>query len=144
MSTEGESAPPIGHVLETSLYVADLAASAAFYQRLFGYEKFFEDTRMCALGVGREQVLLLFGRKSGGRQSTTPGGVIPAHGGTGHLHVCFAIDAADLTRWTARLARLGVAVESRVTWPRGGTSLYFRDPDGHSIELATPGLWPNY
>ena len=28
--------------------------------------------------------------------------------------------------------------------PRGGTSLYFNDPDGNVVELATPGLWANY
>jgi len=28
--------------------------------------------------------------------------------------------------------------------PRGGTSLYFRDPNGHMLELATPGLWSIY
>ena len=39
---------------------------------------------------------------------------------------------------------LGIAIESRVTWERGGVSLYFRDPDGRSVELATPGLWPSY
>jgi catechol 2,3-dioxygenase-like lactoylglutathione lyase family enzyme len=35
-------------------------------------------------------------------------------------------------------------VESRIHWARGGTSLYFRDPDGNSLEVATPGLWPNH
>ena len=38
----------------------------------------------------------------------------------------------------------GIEVESRVNWARGGTSLYFRDPDGNSLEVATPGLWPNH
>ncbi|MGH7057143.1 MAG: VOC family protein, partial [Acetobacteraceae bacterium] len=60
------------------------------------------------------------------------------------LHLCFAIDAADLARWISHLGAMGITVESRVTWPRGGTSLYLRDPDGNSLELATPGLWPNY
>jgi hypothetical protein len=31
-----------------------------------------------------------------------------------------------------------------VVWPEGSTSIYFRDPDGHLLELVTPGLWPNY
>ncbi|MGH7056998.1 MAG: VOC family protein, partial [Acetobacteraceae bacterium] len=86
MSAAPPRPPPLGHVLETSLYVDDMAASAAFYQRLFGFEKFFADARMCALGVGRRQVLLLFGKANGGTESVTPGGVIPAHGGSGHLH----------------------------------------------------------
>jgi catechol 2,3-dioxygenase-like lactoylglutathione lyase family enzyme len=30
------------------------------------------------------------------------------------------------------------------TGPRGGHSIYFRDPDGHLLELATPGLWAGY
>ena len=34
----------------------------------------------------------------------------------------------------------GIAIEGRTKWPRGGESIYFRDPDGHLVELATPGL----
>ena len=43
----------------------------------------------------------------------------------------------------ARLAEAGIAVEAHTTWPRGGESIYFRDPDNHLVELATPGLWPD-
>ncbi|MEP7038442.1 MAG: glyoxalase, partial [Acidobacteriota bacterium] len=35
-------------------------------------------------------------------------------------------------------------IESKVKWERGGTSIYFRDPDKHLLELATPGLWTIY
>jgi catechol 2,3-dioxygenase-like lactoylglutathione lyase family enzyme len=73
-----------------------------------------------------------------------PGGLIPGHepGGPGHL--AFAIDADAVPAWEERLAELGIAIESRVTWELGGRSIYFRDPDNRSVELATPGVWPAY
>ena len=74
----------------------------------------------------------------------TPGGLVPAHDAGGPGHLAFAVDAADIPGWEARLAELGVAIESRVTWERGGFSLYFRDPDNRSVELASPGIWPSY
>jgi catechol 2,3-dioxygenase-like lactoylglutathione lyase family enzyme len=139
-----QAAPPIGHILETSLYVADLPRAQGFYERLFGFPVSFADTRLCAFAVPGAGVLLLFRAGEFEAPSPTPGGIIPAHHGQGHLHLCFAIAAADLPAWEARLAALAIPVESRVRWPRGSTSLYFRDPDHHLVELATPGLWPNY
>ena len=59
-------------------------------------------------------------------------------------HLCFAMPWGELASWEAHLAADGIAIESRITWPRGGTSLYLRDPDGHSLEIATPGLWPSW
>ena len=73
-----------------------------------------------------------------------PGGFIPPHHGSGALHLCFAIPFGELAAWEEHLRREGIAVESRIRWARGGTSLYFRDPDGNSLEVATPGLWPNH
>jgi catechol 2,3-dioxygenase-like lactoylglutathione lyase family enzyme len=49
-----------------------------------------------------------------------------------------------LKAWEEWLQEKGVQVESKVRWPAGGTSLYLRDPDGHLVELATPGLWSIY
>ncbi len=136
--------PHVTHVLETSLYVADLDRAQAFYERLFGFPPFIRDARMCALGVPGAQVLLLFRAGGSVNPSPTPGGTIPPHDGHGSLHLCFAIPEDTLAGWQQRLADHGVAVESRVAWPSGSVSLYFRDPDGHSLELATPRLWPNY
>ena len=39
--------------------------------------------------------------------------------------------------WPERLRQAEIEIESVVTWPQGGKSLYFRDPDGHAIELKT-------
>jgi catechol 2,3-dioxygenase-like lactoylglutathione lyase family enzyme len=58
--------------------------------------------------------------------------------------MAFAIDADALAEWEKRLAEHGVAIEGRTTWRRGGISIYFRDPDRHLLELATPGLWATY
>lgn len=139
-----DAAPRIGHLLETSLYVEDLDRARDFYRRVLGFEAFFSDHRMCALEVPGAGVLLLFRRGAAAEPAPTQGGVIPPHDGSGHLHLCFAIPLGELAAWERHLAAEGVAVESRVHWPRGGTSLYFRDPEGHSLEVATPGLWPNY
>lgn len=139
-----ETTPRVTHVLETSLYVADLDRSRAFYQGLFGFAEFLRDERMCALEIPGRQVLLLFRRGASLQPSPTPGGVIPPHDGHGTLHLAFAIAADTLADWERRLGERGIAVESRVNWAAGGISVYFRDPDQHSIELATPGLWPNY
>jgi catechol 2,3-dioxygenase-like lactoylglutathione lyase family enzyme len=144
-SASPRSQPPrLAHLLETALYVADLARSVAFYQRVFGFEQFLADERMVGLGVPGGGVLLLFRRGGSVQPSPTPGGTIPPHDGSGHLHVAFAMPLGERGAWEAHLAAIGVELESRVTWPRGGTSLYFRDPDGHSVEIATPGLWPHW
>ena len=62
----------------------------------------------------------------------------------GRVHLCLAIPRNELDAWEDHLAAQGVPLESRITWPAGGISLYVRDPDGSLLELATPGLWPSW
>jgi catechol 2,3-dioxygenase-like lactoylglutathione lyase family enzyme len=130
-------------VLESSLYVTDLERSRDFYVRLFQFPIMHQDERFCALDVCGRQALLLF-TKASSTPVPTPGGTIPGHGAQGSTHVAFAIGRDDLDPWERRLASDRIEIESRVEWPRGGKSIYFRDPDGHLIELAAPGLWPIY
>jgi catechol 2,3-dioxygenase-like lactoylglutathione lyase family enzyme len=136
--------PRVSRILESSLYVDDLPRAVTFYAELFGLELFFHDSRMAALGVPGAQVLLLFKRGATNEPAPGPGGgFIPPHHGEGNLHLCFAIASGDLAKWESYLSHNGIAIESRLRWARGGTSLYFRDPEGNSLEVATPGLWPN-
>ena len=136
--------PPVGRVIETCLHADPLDRAVEFYSRIFGFPKLVGDQRICAFSVSDRQVLILF-QKGGTRDPVAiPGGVIPAHGGDGHLHLAFTIAASDEAAWTDWLAANGVDVESRVSWPLGGISLYFRDPDGHLLELITPGCWAIY
>ena len=140
----GKAPPRLRGVLETAIYVADLARSKRWYRGLFGFEVLVDDERMCAFDVAGRDVFLLFLRGGTPQPVATPGGSIPAHDGEGRMHFAFAVDAADLPGWEERLRQMGVDIESRVRWARGGESVYFRDPDGHLVELATPGLWANY
>jgi catechol 2,3-dioxygenase-like lactoylglutathione lyase family enzyme len=119
--------------------VDDVERSARFYHDLFGFETIEGDDRLRALGVCGRQVLLLF-RKGASLHAES----IPPHDGSGRLHVAFAIPAEDLDRWREHLARKSVPIERERTWQAGGRSLFFRDPDGHLLELATPGTWPIY
>jgi catechol 2,3-dioxygenase-like lactoylglutathione lyase family enzyme len=135
--------PSVTRILETSLYVRSLATSRSFYGKLFSFPILLEDERMCAMAIPGKQVLLLFRRAGSVRPAVTPFGLIPPHGGVGTLHLCFSIGREDLERWRDHLTACGVQIESRLDWPKGGSSLYFRDPDHHSIELATSGLWQN-
>jgi catechol 2,3-dioxygenase-like lactoylglutathione lyase family enzyme len=134
----------VNGIVETALHVKDVARSTEFYTRLFEVEPLMGDARFSVLPITGGQVLLLFLEGGTGDPVPTPGGIIPPHGGSGDLHVAFKISAEDVDAWKRRLADLGVALESIVEWPRGGTSLYFRDYDRHLVELITPGCWAVY
>jgi catechol 2,3-dioxygenase-like lactoylglutathione lyase family enzyme len=127
-------------ILETSLYVDDLDRARRFYEDVFGLVPMVSNQRICALDVNGRSVLLLFRRG----MSLDPQQFGAPHDGSGPLHFAFAVSAEDLPVWEERLRLHDVVVEQRTTWPRGGQSLYFRDPDGHLGELATPGVWPTY
>jgi catechol 2,3-dioxygenase-like lactoylglutathione lyase family enzyme len=88
--------------------------------------------------------LLLFKRGASNTFTQVPSGTLGPHDGNGPLHFAFAIAAEDLVSWEEHLSRHEIKIETRLHWPRGGTSLYFRDPDNNLGELATPGLWSNY
>jgi len=130
--------PKTDGILESSLYVSDVPRSVRFYQETFGFSVISEfGERGCAMQAGTRQVLLLF-KKGASRAISSP------HDGDGELHLAFAIPTAELANWESLLQKRGIAVEEKRKWEARGLSLYFRDPDRHLIELATPGTWSVY
>jgi catechol-2,3-dioxygenase len=131
--------PPVSGILETSLYVESAARSAEFYRRVFGFEPLElgeplnDETRLCPMRAGDRSVLLLF--KKGATADTD---VI------GAIHIAFGIARSDLAAWERWLNEQGISIELRKTWKYGGEALYFRDPDGHLLEVVTPGVWIIY
>jgi catechol 2,3-dioxygenase-like lactoylglutathione lyase family enzyme len=124
-------------VLETSLYAGELAAAAAFYESVLGLERIgAAPGRHVFLRCGGSVVLLFDPART-----EVAEGEVPPHGARGPGHVAFAVEAAELPAWRRRLEEAGVAIEAEVAWPRGGRSLYVRDPAGNSVELTSPSIW---
>lgn len=140
----GVDRPALDGLVETCLYVTDVARSRAFYNRIFGFEPLGGDDRIQPLAVRQGQVLILFRR--GGTPNPIPfgGGFIPPHDGQGEQHFAFGIPAGTYEDWKTFLKGLDISIESEVSWPQGGRSLYFRDPDRLLVELITAGVWKNY
>ena len=134
----------VDRVLETALYVEDLSRAAGFYDGLLGMERLFGDERLVAFDAGGRTILLLFKRGTTLETVRMPGGTIPPHDGQGPVHIALAVSRSALVEIERRLDAEGVTIEGRTHWPRGGDSIYVRDPDRHLVEFATPGLWATY
>jgi catechol 2,3-dioxygenase-like lactoylglutathione lyase family enzyme len=130
------------HVLESCLYATDLDAAERFYVDVLGLERYSSvHGRHVFFRCGDGMFLVFNPERTSGEPSRVNGALVPAHGATGPGHVAFAIPDAEIPAWRSKLEAAGVAIESEVAWPRGGRSLYLRDPAGNCVELASPKLW---
>ena len=114
------------------LTVADMEATVDFYTRVLGTAVRAFDGGRLALRFGEQQINL---HEAGHEFEPKARLATP---GSGDL--CFVVEQ-PLAAWLEHLAGLGVPlVEGPV--PRSGalgpmTSVYFRDPDGNLIEVAS-------
>jgi catechol 2,3-dioxygenase-like lactoylglutathione lyase family enzyme len=124
-------------VVETGIYVDDLDQAELFYRDVLGLPVIGKEIgRHVFFQVGQRSVLLAFQPAA-----TLRGEVLPPHGTRGPGHFALGISPDDFDTWRDRLAAQRVVIEKEMRWPRGGRSLYFRDPAGNSVELITPGCW---
>lgn len=129
--------PPLKYIMESALYVEDVARAVAFYRDLLGLRVLgeFEQTRGAALAVGNT-VLLLF------RAEETLKSARLQHGSNGSGHVAFRVEPEELGAWRKPLIEHGVKIEGEVSFRGSPPSIYFRDPDGNLLELAVTSVWP--
>ena len=127
----------VDRILETCLYVDDLNAAEKFYRRILGVESFSRVNNRHVFFRCGESMLLLFNPLETAKSS----GDVPTHGAHGPGHVAFAIAPDQLDLCRRQLHENGIAIETEITWPSGGRSIYFRDPAGNSVELATAQVW---
>jgi catechol 2,3-dioxygenase-like lactoylglutathione lyase family enzyme len=124
-------------IIETAIYVDDLQATEAFYGAVLGLPVIGKEPgHLVFFRVGEASVLLAFLA-----DATLKGDQLPAHGARGPGHFALGIEAVSFDTWRKHLQSHGVTIEKEVEWPRGGKSIYFRDPAGNLVELVTPGVW---
>ena len=111
----------IDHVV---LHVSDLQRSKKFYTEVLGMTPYREDDGQVFLRAGRQGVALF--RKEGGT---------PLTAGNDLNHLALNVASASYETLKAELEKHGVAVTGR---PGEDRCIYFRDPDGHRLQLTLP------
>ena len=123
-------------ILETALYADDLNQAESFYTSVLGLNRFAKEAGRHLFFKFGDQMLLIFNPNRTIEESEAA-----PHGAHGPGHVAFAVPMSELGGWERRLKEKGVEIEKDVLWPKGGRSLYFRDPAGNCVELASPLVW---
>ena len=139
MKNNGDARLKVTELLESALYVTDLAAAETFYTEILGLAL---DSKMQGrhvfLRCGNRMVLL-FNAEATVQAGDGPGDV-PGHGAQGAGHFAFAARDCEMDPWKEQLVAHGVDIEKEIYWG-GSRSLYFRDPSGNCIEIASPVIW---
>jgi catechol 2,3-dioxygenase-like lactoylglutathione lyase family enzyme len=129
-------------VLESAMYCPDLDAAEHFYHEVLGLEVLTRQAgRHVFLRCGPGMVLLFNPDATADPASAGGGLPVPSHGAHGPGHLAFRLPEHEIERWRSHLSASQVPIETEVTWPQGGYSIYLRDPAGNSIELATAAVW---
>lgn len=129
-------------ILETVVYAVDLDAAERFYCDVIGLTVFAKEPgRHLFFRCGNGMFLVFNPEVTSRVEKPVPGGTMVLHGAFGGGHMAFRVREEELEPWRRRLKEKEVGIENEIAWPQGGHSIYFRDPAGNSIELATPKLW---
>jgi catechol 2,3-dioxygenase-like lactoylglutathione lyase family enzyme len=124
-------------ILETCVYAEDLNAAEAFYRDVLGLEFYArEPGRHVFFRCGRT-MFLVFNPFATERADAH----FPLHGAHGPGHAAFEVRDDEIESWKARLKNHAVPIETELEWPSGGRSIYFCDPAGNVLELATRRTW---
>ena len=131
------NAPCLGYVI---LYVNDVAASLAFYEKAFGLaRRFFHDDNGKAYGeLETGATRLAFASLVLAREHLKQE-IVAAVPGKAPLGVEIALTTSDVPALFARAVKAGATpVSEPATKPWGQTVAYVRDNSGFLVEVCTP------
>lgn len=123
-------------IKETCLYVADLDRSEYFYSQVIGLPLFQKVSQRHLFYRVGSSVLLLFNP-----EVTSQDTKLPTHFAYGNSHIALEVPRADYISVKKELMEKGISILQEQPWKEGQFSFYFRDPDGHLLEIIPDGLW---
>jgi lactoylglutathione lyase len=129
--------PSLGYVI---LYVNDVAASLAFYEKAFGLtRRFFNDADGKAYGELETGAARLAFASIALAEEHLKQKITPAAPDKAPLGVEFALTTSDVKELFVRAVNAGATIVSEPeTKPWGQIVAYLRDNSGHLVELCTP------
>src|SRR5512146_2086298 len=129
--------PSLGYVI---LYVNDVAASLAFYEKAFGLSRrFFTDDNGKAYGELETGAARLGFASLELARSHLKQELVVASPDQAPLGVEIALVTPEVGALYARAVKAGAtSVAEPAVKPWGQTVAYLRDQDGHLVELCTP------
>lgn len=126
----------ISQIKESSLYVQDLDRSEAFYKEKLKFEVIAKETgRHIFFKVGSSVLLCFLAH------ATENDKMLPPHYGEGKLHIAFEVPKSDYETVKKWIKSKEIEIEHEQHWFDDFYSFYFRDPDGHALEIVQQGMW---
>lgn len=123
--------------MESVLYAEDLVAARKFYVGVLELEEIsFDGDRDLFLRCDGS-ILIIFKAS----RTKIHDSMVPPHGTVGAGHLAFSATEQEIESWRSKLTKFGVDIIDEIHWKNGAHSIYFNDPAGNVLELATPCLW---
>lgn len=126
----------INQIKETCLYVKDLEKTKTFYAGKMGLEIIHKAANRHIFFRAGSSVLLCFLP-----EVTSEEKELPPHAAHGQIHIAFEVPADDYEANKHDIQERGIDIIHEQLWHAGKKSFYFRDPDGHLLEVVPQGLW---
>lgn len=122
-------------IKETSLYIEDLDRAEAFYKDKLELKVISKVEGRHIFFWAGASVLLCFIAEATRTDRKVP------HHGKGNMHIAFEVPAENYEEAKTWIRSKGIVIEHEQQWSDDFFSFYFRDPDGHSLEIVPSGMW---
>lgn len=123
-------------IKETCLYVQDLQRTEAFYNGKLNLDIIAKVEGRHIFFKAGASVLLCFLADATKNETN-----LPAHFGEGKMHMALEVPETKYRQVKEWIGSKNIKIEHEQQWSENYQSFYFRDPDGHSIEIVPEGMW---